>query len=120
MLQHFKDLNKDDTCNTVNTSTTKNYESTHPDSYDNENSMINCDFDEDEIIDGICKLKNNKACGYDGIVNEFIKDAADLIAPILTKIFNLILNAGLVLAKWSIGIITAVFKNKGSSLNPDN
>ena len=48
--------------------------------------MINHEFSEKEIRDGICKLKNNKACGYDGIVNEFIKDAADVIAPVITKL----------------------------------
>ena len=91
---------------------------TTPDVGVDNNSMINHKFSEKEIWDGICKLKNNKACGYDGIVNEFIKDAADVIVPVITKIFNLILNVGLVPYKWSIGIITTIFKTKDPQPTP--
>ena len=109
LLQHFTSLNQNE-----------NSTATTPDGGVDNNSMINHEFSEKEIQDGICKLKNNKACGYDGIVSELIKDAADVIAPVITKIFNLILNVGLVPDKWSIGIITTIFKNKGSPTNPNN
>ena len=41
-------------------------------------------------------LKNNKACGIDGIINEFVKNASDTILQIIVSIFNLVLDTGIV------------------------
>lgn len=117
LFQHFKQLN-------TNPVQDNNYPEVIDDVNVNnvtiENSMINTAFDVDEVTKGISKLRCNKACGIDGIVNEFIKDAADLIAPSITKIFNLILDSGIVPDDWCLGIITAIFKNKGSPEDPSN
>ena len=34
---------------------------------------LNATIQEEEVLKCISKLKNNKACGYDGVVNEFLK-----------------------------------------------
>ena len=109
LFEHFKNLNATDPD-----------ESSLPNTQSNSNSIINNDFTEDEICNGIKKLKCNKACGIDNIANEFIIDSCNMIAPTITKLFNIILETGLIPQKWCIGIITPIFKNKGSAENPEN
>jgi hypothetical protein len=46
-------------------------------------------------------LKNNKACGGDMILNEFLKHAADKLMPVFVKIFNIIFESGIVPDSWS-------------------
>ena len=43
-----------------------------------------------------------------------------MIALTITKLLNIILETGLIPQKWCIGIITPIFKNKGSAENPEN
>ena len=40
----------------------------------------------------IKKLKNNKTPGMEKIENETLKELENVLAPILTELFNLILN----------------------------
>ena len=42
------------------------------------------------------KLKNNKACGIDSIQNEQIKSSIHIMGPLYEKLFNLILDTGIV------------------------
>ena len=77
-------------------------------------------FELEEIMKAIKKLKNNKACGIDTILNEYIKTSVELIAPLLVKLFNIILNTGNVPLDWTIGIIQPIFKNKGCDEDPNN
>ena len=109
LFEHFKNLNATDLD-----------EFSLPNTQSNSNSIINNDFTEDEICNGIKKLKCNKACGIDNIANEFIIDSCNMIAPTITKLFNIILETGLITQKWCIGILTPIFKNKGSAENPEN
>jgi hypothetical protein len=84
------------------------------------NDAINEPFTAGEIIK-LCKsLKNNKACGNDLIVNEFIKNSPDEFYTLMEKYFNLILNNGHVPSEWCIGLIQPVFKKKGSVNDIDN
>jgi hypothetical protein len=46
-------------------------------------------------------LKNNKACGGDMILNEFLKHAADKLMPVFVKIFNIIFESGIVPDSWA-------------------
>jgi hypothetical protein len=112
--EHFKKLNegiKDniDTIGDVPSSKTIEY-----------NSAINAPFTAKEILHVIKKLKNNKACGVDRVLNEHIKCSADLFLPLYVNLFNLILNTGKVPTNWTIGIIKPLYKNKGSKVDPDN
>ena len=108
LVNHFKELN--------HTATPYNDLNSPPSS----NNAFNEEFTLDEINSTINKIKRNKSCGIDGIANEFIIDTAATTAPLITKLFNIILNTGIVPDDWGIGIITPIFKNSGSAEDPSN
>jgi hypothetical protein len=85
-----------------------------------ENEELNVPFTCDEVKTCLRKLKNNKSCGQDLIMNEFLKYSSDKMATLITKLFNLILNSGKVPSAWTIGVIKPIFKGKGSVDNPSN
>jgi hypothetical protein len=94
------------------------------------------DFDVNDIIDGdgslndyisvdetkqmAKKLKNQKACGVDQIINEFLTCAIEQLASPLTSLFNAVLKSGKVPDEWTMGIIKPIYKQKGDPLDPDN
>ena len=55
--------------------------------------ILNSDITRDEIKNVIANLKNNKASGYDDVLNEHIKCTVDIMLPIYQKLFNLVLNS---------------------------
>ena len=86
----------------------------------NDNLEINCRITLNEIETNVKKLKNNKACGIDSIQNEHIKSSIHIIGPLYEKLFNLILDTGIVPETWTRGVIKPIFKQKGDVLNPEN
>lgn len=84
------------------------------------NEEINTPITEKEIEYAIKTFKNNKACGYDKIVNEQIKVSFPLMKLIYVKLFNLILDAGTIPELWTIVIINPIYKNKGDKTKPEN
>ena len=84
------------------------------------NDNLNVHFTTDEIVKLVNKLKNNKACGIDFIRNEFLKYCPKEIISMITELFNLVLDSGLIPSDWCIGIIMPLYKNKGSIHDPDN
>lgn len=65
---------------------------------------------EEEIIEAIAKLKNNKSPGMDGFSGEHYKSFVHELSPILCKVFNYILNSGDPPGSWSEAIITVLQK----------
>ena len=63
-------------------------------------------------------LKSNKASGYDDIVNEHIRSTIDIFLPIYCKLFNIVLNSGLIPESWSEGVFFSIYKNKGDTNDP--
>ena len=84
------------------------------------NDFINSTISIDEINQARKKLKNNKAGGPDDIINEFIKNCPENVLFVICKLFNLILNTGIIPSNWSLGIVIPIFKNKGSREDPNN
>ena len=82
--------------------------------------ILNGKITELEITEAIRKLKNNKAPGTDNILNEYLKHSSPLLISLYCKIFNLVLDCGIILESWSSGIIKPVYKNKGNPSDPDN
>ena len=82
-------------------------------------SQINFTIKESEINQVICKLKNNKASGLDGILNEMLKSSRIYIVPILVKLFNLILLKGSFPDDWRVNTLTPIHK-KGDRFVPSN
>ena len=74
---------------------------------------------ETEIKKVVSKLKNGKANGYDGILNEYIKNTINDMMPVYVKLFNVILDTGIVPDSWDIGIMITIYKNKGSKTDPE-
>ena len=68
----------------------------------------------------IKKLKNNKSCGYDGILNEFLKTSSSKLLIAVTTLFNIVLQTGKIPHAWSIGYISPIYKGKGEENDPDN
>lgn len=87
---------------------------------ENINNILNSPITEDEILCAVKNLKNNKASGYDNIVNEHIKHTIHMMRPIYCKFFNLILNTGKIPNSWSEGIILPIYKNKGIVSGPSS
>ena len=83
-------------------------------------STLNQPFTENEIRSFVKTLKNNKAAGIDGILNEFIKHTIDLLIPLYLKLFNKILDTGDIPEDWLAGLIIPIYKNKGSKDDANN
>ena len=85
-----------------------------------EECVLNEPFLDDEIEKALKRLKNNKAAGFDCIINEFLKNSPQTMVHMLTRWFNLVLRSGVIPEEWCIGIIQPIFKKKGSPNDPDN
>ena len=58
--------------------------------------ILNSEITEKEIEDSIRLLKNNKAAGYDQIVNDYLKVSNPRLISIYCNIFNILFNRELV------------------------
>ena len=88
-MDHFKELNKSNTI-------ASDLEELQLQNSSNENSVLNDPFEFSEILNNIKKLKNNKSAGLDLIKNEFIKKSSPHLIDFYCKLFNLILENGLI------------------------
>ena len=68
----------------------------------------------------IKKLKNNKSCGYDGILNEFLKTSSSKLLIAVTTLFNIVLQTGKIPHALSTGYISPIYKGKDKLNDPDN
>ena len=113
LYNHFKNLNDADD------------ENIGLDDFDFENvpenvqDILNCPITEDEIQKVVSSLKNNKASGSDNILNEYIKNTIDDLMPIYVRLFNIILDTGIIPESWSVGVMITIFENKGSRSDPE-
>ena len=56
----------------------------------------------------------------DHVLNEYLKYSKDVMLPIYCKLFNRILNTGIIPEARSKGTILPIYKNKGDINDPDN
>ena len=71
------------------------------------------------VLKNLSKLKTNKSTGLDRITAQLLKDAAAVIAPSLTQIFNLSLSSSTFPQIWKNGRVTPIFKS-GERSNMSN
>ena len=83
-------------------------------------SLLDSNFTFEEIDILVGKLKNNKACAGDKVLNEFICASYNKLRPVYVLLFNRVLEEGIIPDSWLNGIILPIYKNKGDSNNPDN
>ena len=84
------------------------------------NEDINKNFTVYEVKKLVCKLKQNKACGIDNVINEYLKNCPEQVYTLIVKLFNIVLISGIVPNDWCIGMIKPLYKKKGSMDDPDN
>ncbi|CAG8744394.1 5155_t:CDS:2, partial [Ambispora leptoticha] len=68
----------------------------------------------------IRQLPNNKSPGIDGLIYEFYKLIEEYITPILEKIFNQILESGILPTLWCKNLIILISKKATDLSNLDN
>ena len=75
-----------------------------------ESSILDLGITEKKIVECIDQLKSCKSPGIDDIINEYLRTTKEVLLPHYLKIFNLILNTGLIPSKWSSGVIIPIHK----------
>ena len=114
MYHHFKNINNDENQNKFD-------EEIEINRMNEPNNYLNSPIEEYEINKCITNLKNGKTPSpNDGILNEYIKNTKHLLMPIYVKLFNCVLNTGILPDSWLEGTIIPIFKNKGDHKDPSN
>ena len=72
------------------------------------NENINMKFSKEEILKCIKKLNNNKACGEDLVINEYIKSTTNTFIDFYEQLFNIIFETGIVPDNWLMGNIKPI------------
>ena len=86
---------------------------------DNNNSLINININENDVLHCIDQLKLNKSPGPDTISPHVLKEAKKEFTKPLTALFNRSLQLGIVPDDWKLANVTPIFK-KGSKSLPSN
>ena len=82
-------------------------------------SSLDEPFSQKEIIAAINNLSANKACGVDNIINEYFKNATDILIEPLQMLFNKILRSGTFPSQWATGLVVPIYK-KGDANETNN
>ncbi len=116
LYEHFKQLACDESYDDSNVNITYDQDSVDAEIL----SALNDPISEEEVVKGIKKLKNNKSPASDMILNEYIKSTKHLLCPLYVKMFNKILDTGVMPSEWSVGTIVPLYKNKGDIQDVSN
>ena len=73
----------------------------------------------ESVIKMINELKTNKEVGLDKVSSRLLKDAADIVVPSLTLLFNISMDTGCFPSAWKLAKISPLFK-KGNKQDPSN
>ena len=78
----------------------------------NDRLEINCRITLKKIEENVKRLKTNKSCGIDSVLNEHIKSTIHIMGPLYDKLFNSIFDTGIVPASWTRGQLNKFFSRK--------
>ena len=101
LYNYFKQVNEADVIDTANEDFIIHTNTN--DTNENHENTLNATITENEINKCINNLNNNKACAKDNIINEYIKSTAELKLPVYRKLFNLVLDTGIMPSSWLSG-----------------
>ena len=87
--EHFKKLN------TAGNKEQDNYPNIDLENISDFNISLNCEITEEEVSKCIHKLKLNKACSSDLILNDFLKHSKTYMLTAFTKLFNIVFTTGI-------------------------
>ena len=87
---------------------------------DSDREVCECELVESEVTAAVSSLSNNKSPGSDGLPAEFYKCFSELLCPILLKVYREMERLGMVSKSMSTGLISVLYKNKGSKLQLGN
>ena len=76
--------------------------------------------DSDAVQKKLSSLNVWKSTGLDGFSNRLLKECAEVLSPPLAHVFNCSLQSGVFPTVWKQGLVSPVYKNKGSRSNPKN
>ena len=85
----------------------------------NNKSLSLCSITESFVLKQLKTLKTNKAIGPDRICAQLLKDSAECMAPILTRLFNQSLETSTFPSIWKCASVAALFKG-GDRTDFDN
>ena len=80
---------------------------------------MNEKIDLEEVRKVIQRLKNGKAAGIDGIVNEIIKHGGEQMHIVIWQLINIFFEEEEIPEEWKKGMIFAMYK-AGDGRNPEN
>ena len=83
------------------------------------NILQNVRITENDVCEKLKRLKEDKACGPDGIHPKLLKECAEIIAIPLYLIFSKSLESGVVPADWKLANVSPIHK-KGSRAMASN
>ena len=86
---------------------------------ENNCDLLNAPIRDEEIVESIKSLKNDKSPGPDGLCAEIYKYTLDYTLPYLKCLFNEIFENSRVPEEWCYSIVSPIYK-KGSMSNPNN
>ena len=116
-LEHFRKLS---TVQDVNEQEDDTFEHVDVNNVSKLNTELNSCITEEDVLDVVKCLKNNKTCGSDLILNEFLMHSCSKHLPVFVKLFNVVFDSGIIPDSWSEGIIVPICQNKGDPVSPDN
>ena len=72
--------------------------------------QLDCEFLKSEVLKAIKSLKRGKSIGADQLLPEVFIEGAEILAPLLCKLFNYMYDKSLYPDSWTRGIIVPVPK----------
>jgi hypothetical protein len=84
------------------------------------NEQINTRITQEEILKCVKTNTNNKACGDDLVIKEYIKSTTEKIIELCEKMLNIIFQSGVIPDSWLNGNMKPIYKNKGYKTGPQH
>lgn len=117
MVNYFKTLNIDDekSQSDDNEQANNQFDNVHvldDSDFSIPSTALNDPITDNEVSVAIKSLKLNKASGYDQIINEYLISTRHFMLHIYTRLFNIVLESGIIPEDWTKGTIIPIYKIK--------